>query len=348
MKLGTWLFPKAKEIIYSLSPLLCVATILLVFATIIYALKLHTTEWQGFTINFQYDQKLLAAKLLTPRIRWGTSLFVFYLAFITLIVTSIAVIWRSLDACERIERVGVIVGLGILSYITCSLIQLENTSIQIIVNLMENYLKDCSKVILYASWSGAISVVFVVGAACFILFSPRQKDEDRIGHMIRQTTELRILLYISSLMLVAGIFEIKTLFSYLTVLVLPEDSPEKLNLLLVNATEDKLFKQLSGQAALLKDVADATKTAAGCVFTSLLAGMYLPAALVLDRRMTAVGERLANAATTAQGQVPVMLQPPAKVIIPPALTQMMNLVAALAPLVLGTSLDMLGKIGSIG
>jgi hypothetical protein len=282
MKSGSWSAAKVKETLYSLSPLLSVATILLTVAGIIYALKLHATEWQGFDIVPQYDPKILATKLLSPRIRWGTSLFVFYVAFIALIATSIAVIWRSLGACRLMERVGAIFGLGVVSFIVCSFMQLEDTSVQIIVKLIDNYLKDCSRVILYASWSGAISVIFAVGAACFILFSPKQKDEDRIVHMVRQTTELRILLYISSLMLVAGIFEIKTLFTYLSVQVLPEDSVDKLKFLLTTTNELK-FDRLSGQASMVKEVSDAVKTAAGCVFTALLVGMYLPAALTLDR-----------------------------------------------------------------
>jgi len=244
-----------------------------------------------------------------------------------------------------------VAGLLLVSLLVCGLIKLQYTSIPLIIQLIESNLKDCTDVIIYATWSGVTSVILTVGAACFILFSPKQRDEDRIGHMVRQTTELRILLYIASLMLVAGIFEIKTLFSFLTTMVLPEDSLDKLNILLSAAAEEKLFKQLSGQAAIIRDVADATKTAAGCVFTSLLVGMYLPAALVLDRRMTEVSERLAKTAAAAQGVVvapPVLPQPPPKVVIPQVLAQMMNLVAALAPLALGTSLDLLGKLGSIG
>lgn len=319
--------------------------------TIIYALDLHSTQWSGFVTTLQYKENLLAAKLMSPRIRWGTSLFVFFLAFIALSATSILVIWRSLDAWQRPLRFCAVAGLLLVALLVCGLIKLQYTSIPLIIKLIESNLNDCTDVIIYATWSGVTSVILTVGAACFILFSPRQRDEDRIGHMIRQTMELRILLYIASLMLVAGIFEIKTLFSYLTTMVLPEDTSDKLNILLTAAVEAEMFKQVSGQVAIIREVADATKTAAGCVFTALLAGMYLPAALVLDKRMTAVSERLARAAAAAQGlavAAPSPPQPPPKVVIPQVLTQMMNLVAALAPLVLGTSLDLLGKLGSLG
>jgi len=244
-----------------------------------------------------------------------------------------------------------VAGLLLASLLFCGLIKLQYTSVPLIIKLIESNLSDCTDVIMYATWSGAISVILTVGAACFILFSPKQRDEDRIGHMIRQTTELRILLYIASLMLVAGIFEIKTLFSYLTVIVLPEDSVDKLNILLSDAASKNLFDQLSGQAAIIREAADATKTAAGCVFTALLVSIYLPAAFVLDKRMTDVNERLVRAAAAAQGVAvapPVPPQPPPKIVIPQVLTQVMNLIAALAPLVLGTSLDLLGKLGSIG
>ncbi len=148
-------------------------------------------------------------------------------------------------------------------------------------------------------------------------------------HTTEQGKDLMRLLYVASIFLVAGTFEIKMCMDYLTTFILPESSFDKMKLL-ANSLDKEKFEQLSLSYKFLKEVADTTRIMSGSVYTALLAAMYIPAGLIIDGRLKKLGQSIDAGGNNA--------------FMSPSITRMVNLVAGLAPFVVGTSLDVLGKI----
>jgi hypothetical protein len=101
-----------------------------------------------------------------------------------------------------------------------------------------------------------------------------------------------------------------------------------MRLLITNLSQND-FNEMSISYKIIEEVTDKTKTMSGCIYTALLAAMYLPAGLLTETRLKALD-------STGNGKDdPVS---------PLAITRIINLAAGIAPFAFGTSLDILEKI----
>jgi len=317
------------HVLYNLSPAICAA---IVIATAIWLktyLDIGDVDLTDLKINPIPDSGVLRSKQLAAQIAWTTSLFAYFLAFIVIMHTSISIMLHSLHKKEPLKNVIIFCFVIILSIIACFTFKFERVSIGLVIDMMNEYLDYNINLLILADRCGTIAIVFVIAAASLILSSKRELKESQTFHKSEQGKDLMRLLYVASLFLVAGIFEIKMCMDYLIIHILPDDNYDRMKLL-INNLDKQNFEQLSLSYKFLKEVADSTRTMSGAVYTALLAAMYLPAGLIIDARLKQLGKDSVEGGTDSP--------------MPPAVTRILNLVAGLAPFVMGTSLDILGKI----
>lgn len=325
---------------------------LIPLAAVLLVVGVAALVFQGINRPCDFSERLLVvkaipalqAKSLAATIGWGTSLFVYYMGFLAIMLTSIAIVWRSFDIFRPARRLYLLVVPLLVGTVIASLIRVEACTPQVILMLIETYFNEFHQRIAIALYAGIVAVAFATAASCAILAGPKLRSETRADHLKQQKRELRILLYIGSLFLMAGVFEIRTLFSTLLAHVHPFPVYENINLL-VPALDKETIEYLNQLHLILKEIADGVHVAAGAVFTALLAAVYLPSALVLEDRLQKVaakgpaGEKSTDEPESAAGKGGYFLWES----LPVALTQMLNVAAAIAPFALGGSLDVLAK-----
>ena len=315
--------------IYNLSPAICAVVVM---ATILWLdpyLGFDTLDLNKLNLPAFPAISTVMTKQMASRIGWGTSLFIYYLAVVTIMSTSIITILNSLRKSSTLIKCAVLLFTSIASIVACTLFNFERITVDIITDLMNKYLDESINLLIWADICGTTSIIFVLAAACTILCSEREYDESETLHSSEQGKNLMRLLYVASFFLVAGTFEIKMCLDYLLTYVVPEDNYDKMKLLVGNLDQDT-FNRMSASYKVLKEVADTTRAMTGCIYTALLAAMYLPASMIIESRISGQDKTASSGADA--------------IAMPPAFTRMLNLVAGIAPIVMGTSLDFLGKI----